>query len=126
MNRPARALDALNFTLADVRDGTGPYLAVYLLTVRHWDQTSIGLALSVGGIAGLLAQVPAGALVDALRAKRALVAVAAVVVTAVCLLVPVFPQFWPVLPGLALFRLAMPETGRGVAAAPRIATAAAG
>jgi MFS family permease len=30
------------------------------------------------------------------------------------------------LAGLALFRLAMPETGRGVAAAPRIATAAAG
>jgi hypothetical protein len=29
------ALDALNFSLADVRDGLGPYLAVYLLTVQH-------------------------------------------------------------------------------------------
>jgi hypothetical protein len=27
-----RALDALNFFLADVRDGLGPYLAIYLLT----------------------------------------------------------------------------------------------
>ena len=26
-----RPLDALNFFLADVRDGLGPYLAIYLL-----------------------------------------------------------------------------------------------
>src|SRR5437762_1378389 len=59
--RPARALDAMNFFLADVRDGLGPYLAVYLLAVHHWDQESTGLVLSLGGIAGLLAQTPAGA-----------------------------------------------------------------
>ena len=29
-----RALDALNFFLADVRDGLGPYLAIYLPTER--------------------------------------------------------------------------------------------
>jgi hypothetical protein len=29
-----RPLDALNFFLADVRDGLGPYLAIYLLTVQ--------------------------------------------------------------------------------------------
>jgi hypothetical protein len=29
-NRVERALDALNFFLADVRDGLGPYLAIYL------------------------------------------------------------------------------------------------
>ena len=31
-----RALDALNVVLADVRDGLGPYLAIYLAT-KHWD-----------------------------------------------------------------------------------------
>ena len=31
--RANRALDASNFFLADVRDGLGPYLAVYLLTI---------------------------------------------------------------------------------------------
>jgi hypothetical protein len=36
-----RPLDALNFFLADVRDGLGPYLAIYLLTVQHWDEASI-------------------------------------------------------------------------------------
>lgn len=34
--RAGRALDAANFFLADVRDGLGPYLAVYLLTEQHW------------------------------------------------------------------------------------------
>ena len=50
--RQARALDALNFFLSDVRDGLGPYLAVYLLAVHHWDQAETGLVLSVAGIAG--------------------------------------------------------------------------
>ena len=47
--RANRALDALNFFLADVRDGLGPYLAVYLLTEQKWDEARIG---------GILAQVP--------------------------------------------------------------------
>jgi MFS family permease len=76
-----RRLDALNFFLADVRDGLGPYLAIYLLTVQHWDEASIGFIMSMGGIAALLAQTPAGALVDATTAKRAILVAAAAVVT---------------------------------------------
>ncbi len=48
-------LDALNFFLADVRDGLGPYLAIYLLTVQKWDEASIGIFMSVGAIAGIVA-----------------------------------------------------------------------
>jgi MFS family permease len=92
--RTARALDAMNFFLADVRDGLGPYLAVYLLTAHGWDQAGTGLVLSIGGIAGLLAQTPAGALVDGTRAKRGVVAVAALLVTVFCLAIPLLPQFW--------------------------------
>jgi sugar phosphate permease len=66
------ALDAADFFLADVRDALGPYLAVYLLTERNWDEASIGLIMSIATIAGIAAQTPAGALVDATRAKRAL------------------------------------------------------
>ena len=52
--------------LADVRDGLGPYLAVYtLLTIQKWDEASIGLVMSVTTVAGILAQTPAGALIDA-------------------------------------------------------------
>ena len=53
-----RPLDALNFFLADVRDGLGPYLAIYLLMVQRWDEASIGLVMSVATLAGLLAQTP--------------------------------------------------------------------
>jgi MFS family permease len=91
-----RALDAANFFLADVRDGLGPYLAVYLLTEQKWDEGRIGILMSVATIAGLLAQTPAGALIDATAAKRMILVGAAVVVTAACLLLPVFPGFWPV------------------------------
>ncbi|NVL45825.1 hypothetical protein F2S75_04755 [Pseudomonas syringae pv. actinidiae] len=34
----ALSLDSLNFFLADVRDGLGPYLAIYLLAVHQWDR----------------------------------------------------------------------------------------
>ena len=38
--RAGHALDAANFFLADVRDGLGPYLAIYLLTEQKWDAVS--------------------------------------------------------------------------------------
>ncbi|MCF8996147.1 MFS transporter, partial [Pseudomonas carnis] len=40
--RIALSLDSLNFFLADVRDGLGPYLAIYLLAVHRWEPASIG------------------------------------------------------------------------------------
>ena len=48
--RANRALDAANFFLADVRDGLGPYLAVYLLTERKWDEASIGVVMSIASL----------------------------------------------------------------------------
>jgi MFS family permease len=91
-----RALDAANFFLADVRDGLGPYLAVYLLTEQKWDEAHIGVVMSVATVAAILAQTPAGALVDATRAKRLVMAAAATIVTLASLLLPLFPSFWPV------------------------------
>jgi MFS family permease len=89
-------LDALNFFLADVEGGLGPYLAVYLLTVRHWNQAEIGIVMSVAGVAGILAQTPAGALIDAVRAKRAIMAIAAIGVTLLSLALTVLWSFWSV------------------------------
>jgi hypothetical protein len=65
-----RGLDWLNFLLADVQTGVGPFLAIYLAGYK-WNEERVGLALTVGGIAGIFAQTLAGALVDALRPKRA-------------------------------------------------------
>ncbi|HTO62884.1 MAG TPA: MFS transporter [Bradyrhizobium sp.] len=94
--RASRALDAANFFLADVREGLGPYLAIYLLTEQHWNQALIGVVMSIATVAGIVAQAPAGALVDATRAKRSLMGAAAIVVTVASLLLPWFPSFWPV------------------------------
>ncbi|WP_285420228.1 MFS transporter [Pseudomonas sp. efr-133-TYG-5] len=87
------SLDSLNFFLADVRDGLGPYLAIYLLAVHQWQPASIGLVMTIAGIAALITQTPAGALVDATRYKRALIAVAALLVTGSCLLLPFVTSF---------------------------------
>jgi MFS family permease len=94
--RTSNALDSLNFFLADVRDGLGPYLSIYLLLTHHWDQASIGFVMGVGGIAAIVAQTPVGALVDRTTAKRALVIAGAVTVTAGALAMPLFPRFFAI------------------------------
>ncbi|ROM85176.1 MFS transporter [Pseudomonas brassicacearum] len=87
------SLDSLNFFLADVRDGLGPYLAIYLLAVHQWQPSSIGLVMTLAAIAGLITQGPAGALIDRVRSKRAVVAVAALLVTLGCLVLPFTSSF---------------------------------
>lgn len=94
--RIERLLDLLNVLLSDVRYGLGAYLGVYLLSEHGWDERSIGLAASLGGLASLLASTPMGALVDAVRAKRLLIAFASLVVAATSLAVPLAPRFGPV------------------------------
>src|SRR3954467_11500929 len=90
--RALRGLDALNFFLADVRDGLGPYLAIYLIAVRGpdqgWNEATTGLVMTIAGILGLVAQTPAGALIDATNHKRAIVIGGAIAVTASCLILP--------------------------------------
>lgn len=88
-----RRLDALNFFLADVRGGLGPYLAIYLLTERKWDAAGIGAVMSLAGVAGILAQTPAGHLIDRSRAKRGWLVAAAIGVTASCLALPLLDRF---------------------------------
>ncbi|MGB8922616.1 MAG: MFS transporter [Pseudomonas sp.] len=87
------SLDSLNFFLADVRDGLGPYLAIYLLAVHHWEPASIGLVMTLAGVAALLTQTPAGALVDNTRSKRAVIAIAALLVTGSCVVLPFITSF---------------------------------
>ena len=89
-----RALDGLNFFLADVRDGMGPFLGTFLRDHHHWDAGRVGIALAASQIGTVLAQTPAGALIDRIRYKRATIAVAAAVVAAGCVLL----YFMPTLP----------------------------
>jgi len=72
-------LDGINFFLARMQAGFGLFVAV-LLADEKWTQQNIGYVLSVGGLAGLLSQLPGGELLDASRSKRLLVAFGAIVV----------------------------------------------
>jgi MFS family permease len=91
-----RGLDWLNFLLADVQTGVEPFLAIYLAGYR-WNEERVGLALTVGGIAEILTQTPAGGLVDFIRSKRALVGVAVAALAAGAVLIALFPSFWPIM-----------------------------
>jgi MFS family permease len=94
---PERMLDALNFFLADVRDGLGPYLAIYLLVVRGsaqgWNEATVGLVLTIAGIVGLLSQTPAGGLIDRAKNKPRIIVVAALLVTLSSLSLPIVSGF---------------------------------
>jgi predicted MFS family arabinose efflux permease len=83
--------------MADVRDGVGPYLSVFLKGSQHWDAGAIGLAMGASSIAAAVCQIPAGLIVDGARAKRLLIAVAGLVVALACLLIVEYPQFWTVM-----------------------------
>lgn len=67
------SLDWLNFLLADLRGGLGPYVNVFLLTEAGWDQATIGAVLTASGLIGIAFHAPIGALIDGTRAKRALI-----------------------------------------------------
>jgi predicted MFS family arabinose efflux permease len=94
--RTLRGLDWLNFFLADVQTGVGPFLAIYLAAYK-WDEQRVGLALTVGGIAGIMTQTPVGGLVDRLRAKRTLMAAGVIALALGALIIAFFPSFWPVM-----------------------------
>jgi len=89
-------LDWLNFFLSDVLTGVGPFLAIYLAGYK-WNEEGVGIALTVGGIAGILTQAPAGALVDHLRSKRVLVAAGVIALVVGALLVALIPTYWSVM-----------------------------
>jgi MFS family permease len=66
-------LDWMNFFIADVQTGFGTFVAFYLAH-QGWSQGSVGLVLTVGGLVGVLGQIPGGALADTVTWKRGLIA----------------------------------------------------
>ncbi len=111
-----RSLDAVNFLLADVRGALGPYLNVFLVTQRHWSQTEVGWVTTIGGLIGLAAQTPAGAMIDATRRKRGAVVLALAVLALGAALIFAAPFFWPVLVANTLMAVVGDVFGPAVAA----------
>ncbi|NPV24782.1 MFS transporter [Bradyrhizobium aeschynomenes] len=99
-----RGLDWFIFFLADVQTGFGPFIAVYL-TTQKWTQAQIGLVLSIGGIVGLIGQMPGGAIIDAARSERRVAGLAVAAIGCSALAYAVWPIF-PVVAGAATLHAA--------------------
>lgn len=85
-------LDLLAFLLPDVQAGVGPFLVLYATQVLQWKPGQIGTVITVSGVVALLAQAPAGMLVDYRREKRFLVAAGVVLVATLCVVMVNFPN----------------------------------
>ncbi|MDE1184545.1 MFS transporter [Paraburkholderia sp.] len=94
--RSLRALDWLNFFVANVQTGFGPFIASYLAS-HKWTQGEIGMVLSVGTISAMVSQVPGGAAVDALRNKKGAAAWAIVAIILSAVLLASSPTVIPVI-----------------------------
>jgi len=93
MSQSLTGLNALNFFMADVRDGLGPFLGVFLQD-RGWEPGAIGLVMTIGGLAGMLATAPLGFMADQTRWKRTVVVVSALAIILSAGVNYLFPSFW--------------------------------
>jgi MFS family permease len=87
-----RGLDWMNFFIADVQTGFGTFVAFYLAHLG-WSHGSIGLALTIGGLAALLSQIPGGALADAVGWKRGLAALGILMIGAAAMILALAPTY---------------------------------
>ena len=86
------ALDCLNFLVASVQIGLGTFVAFYLASLG-WSKESVGLALASGQIAGVLGQIPGGAITDAVTWKRGFAALGILMSMGAALIFAAAPQF---------------------------------
>ncbi|MCW8305609.1 MFS transporter [Acidiphilium sp. PA] len=71
--RAPKTFAAVNFFLADVAGGLGPFLPTWFAEALHWSPERIGLLMTLGGVFGLLLNTPGGALVDRFGKPKLLV-----------------------------------------------------
>jgi MFS family permease len=86
---------AVNFFMADMQSGIGPFVGVFLLE-KGWAAGMIGTALAIGNIAGMLITTPVGGFIDASRYKRAWVIVPGIAVVAGSSIILLWQSFWAV------------------------------
>ena len=98
-------LEALNFAMAGAREGFGPFLGVYLQG-RGFDPAATGLAMSLAGVAGVIATTPLSALVDRIETKRSAVALAVLAIAAGAGLIVITGSLWVVAAGQVLIGIA--------------------
>jgi len=88
-------LQSLNFFMADMQAGIGPFLGVFLLA-HGWESGLIGTVMTIGGIAGMIMTTPAGALIDETTHKRAYVIVPGIFTVVASAIILYSQSFWTV------------------------------
>ncbi|WDF56132.1 MFS transporter [Mucilaginibacter sp. KACC 22063] len=90
-----RALNALNFFMADMQAGIGPFLGIFLLA-NGWKSGPIGTVMTIGGVAGMLMTAPAGAVIDETTHKRRFVIIPGVCTVLASALILISQKFFVV------------------------------
>src|SRR5580693_4302648 len=116
LTKPVRgrgALQALNFFMADMQAGVGPFLGVFLLA-HGWQSGWIGSVMTIGGVAGALMAAPAGAWVDSSHHKRWLVVIPGACTVLATAAIRLSQSFWPVALSQVATAIAGAAIGRAV------------
>jgi MFS family permease len=88
-------LRALNFFMADLQAGVGPFLGIFLLA-HGWKSGPIGSVMTIGGVAGMMMTAPAGALIDVTSRKRMYVVISAIFTSIASAIILFSQNFWAV------------------------------
>jgi MFS family permease len=86
---------AVNFFMADMQSGIGPFVGVFL-SQRGWNTGLIGTAMTIGNVAGMLITTPVGGFIDTTNHKRAMVVVPGAAVVAASSIILFSQHFWAV------------------------------
>lgn len=86
-------LQSLNFFMADMQAGIGPFLGIFLLA-HGWESGLIGSVMTIGGVAGMLMTAPAGALIDATTHKRMYVVIPGIFTVIASAVILLSQNFW--------------------------------
>ena len=86
---------AVNFFMADMQSGIGPFIGVFLLE-RGWASGMIGTAMTIGNVAGMLIQTPIGGMIDTSTRKRLWVIIPGLAVVAASSIILLSQNFWAV------------------------------
>ncbi len=97
MMAPSIGLPVINFFMADVGGGMGPFLSTWLSEAENWPPDQIGLVLSAGLVAGMLMAVPAGALIDRIGRPRLMLTFTCLLIMGGTLAMFVVHGLWPIL-----------------------------
>ncbi len=93
--RAVWALSSLNFFMADMQAGIGPFLGIFLLA-HSWNTGLIGTVMTLGGVAGMVMTAPAGALIDATTKKKLYVIISGVATLLASGILLLSQKFWVV------------------------------